>query len=179
MREGASVLRGGAFYGQGEHLCRGRPALGLPIAADDVDGDQGQRRGCGGRRSPSGRPTFERGRSAVNSMSLFSKLGRPPAARRSCGLNLGDQNSNLRPATRTILVRMFLSFCNEGKPHGSLQGGSRNLQVESLAKLREDEESTDLNVSLRVARANGVGDFSRLMLEIARARFECARVLSH
>ena len=51
--------------------------------------------------------------------------------------------------------------------------------VEALAELREDEDSTDLNVSLRVARANGVGDFSRLMLENARARFECARVLSH
>ena len=75
MREDASVLRGGAFCGQGEHLCRGRPALGLPIAADGVDGDQGQRRGCGGRRSPSGRPTFDRGLSAVSSM----KLGRPPA----------------------------------------------------------------------------------------------------
>jgi hypothetical protein len=33
MQEGAAGLRGGAFCGQGEHLCRGRPALGLPIAA--------------------------------------------------------------------------------------------------------------------------------------------------
>ena len=32
MREGASGLRGGALCGRGEHLCRGRPALGLPIA---------------------------------------------------------------------------------------------------------------------------------------------------
>lgn len=27
MREGAAGLRGGAFCGRGEHLCRGRPAL--------------------------------------------------------------------------------------------------------------------------------------------------------
>ena len=50
--------------------------------------------------------------------------------------------------------------------------------VEALAKHREDEESTDLNVSLRVARANGVGDFSRLMLGITWARFEGAHLLS-
>ena len=174
MREDASVLRGGAFCGQGEHLCRGRPALGLPIAADGVDGDQGQRRGCGGRRSPSGRPTFERGRSAVSSM----KLGRPPAVVAAAVpiLVIRIQISDLRQGQSWS---EFFSFCNEGKPHGSLQGNQRNLVVEALAKLREDEDSTDLNVSLRVARANGVGDFSRLMLEIARARFECARVLSH
>ena len=33
MREGAGGLRGGALCGRGEHLCRGRPAVGLPIAA--------------------------------------------------------------------------------------------------------------------------------------------------
>ena len=52
MREGAAGLRGGAFCGRGEHLCRGRPVLGLPIAADGVDGGEGRRRGCSGRRSP-------------------------------------------------------------------------------------------------------------------------------
>ena len=106
------------------------------------------------------------------------KLGRPPAVVAAAVpiLVIRIQISDLRQGQSWS---EFLSFCNEGKPHGSLQGGSRNLQVESLAKLREDEESTDLNVSLRVARANGVGDFSRLMLEIALARFECARVLSH
>ena len=36
MQEGAGGLRGGALCGRGEHLCRGRPALGLPIAADGV-----------------------------------------------------------------------------------------------------------------------------------------------
>ena len=107
MREGAAGLRGGAFCGRGEHLCRGRPVLGLPIAADGVDGGEGRRRGCSGRRSPRDPRSSSGARSVVSPTSLFSKLGRPPAARRGCGPDLGDQISNLRPAARADHVRIL------------------------------------------------------------------------
>ena len=107
MREGAGGLRGGALCGRGEHLCRGRPALGLPIAADGVDGGEGRRRGCSGRRSPRAPRSSSGDRSVVSPTSLFSKLGRPPAARRGCGPDLGDQISNLRPAARADEVRIL------------------------------------------------------------------------
>ena len=78
-----------------------------------------------------------------------------------------------------ILSEFCCGFATSTNRDHIFKDAKRILQVEALAKLREDEDSTDLNVSLRVARANSVGDFIRLMLEIARARFECARVLSH
>ena len=53
-----------------------------------------------------------------------------------------------------------------------MQGRQRSPGVQALTKWRKYEDSVDLKVSLRVARANGVGDFSRLMLGITRARLE-------
>ena len=89
MQEGAGGLRGGASYGRGEYLCRGRPVLGSRIAADGVDGGEGRRRGCSGRRSRRDPRNSSGSRSVVSPKSLFSKLGRPRARRGGCGPDLG------------------------------------------------------------------------------------------
>ena len=174
------------------HLCC---AVALFVGRESTCAAAGRPWGCRSRPMAS---TVTKGKGedvADEGVLLVARPSReadPQWTRRACSRSSDAHPPLVAAAVSILVIRIqisdlrqgqswseFLSFCNEGKPHGSLQGGSRNLQVESLAKLREDEESTDLNVSLRVARANGVGDFSRLMLEIARARFECARVLSH
>ena len=172
MREGADGLRGGAFCGRGEHLCRGRPVLGLPIAADGVDGGEGRRRGCSGRRSPRDPRSSSGARSVVSPTSLFSKLGRPPAARRGCGPDLGDQISNLRPAARADQLRILLSICTEDKLLRYTQGGKTNLVDEALTKRSKCDDSLEQKVLLRCATEMSDGGVSRLMLAITWARSE-------
>ena len=172
MREGAGGLRGAALCGRGEYLCRGRPVLGSRIAADGVDGGEGRRRGCSGRRSPRDPRSSSGARSVVSPTSLFSKLGRPPAARRGCGPDLGDQISNLRPAARADQLRILLSICTEDKLLRYTQGGKTNLADEALTKRSKCDDSLEQKLLLRCTTEMSDGGVSQLMLAITWARRE-------
>ena len=172
MREGAAGLRGGAFCGRGEHLCRGRPVLGLPIAADGVDGEEGRRRGCSGRRSPRDPRSFSGARSVVRPTSLFSKIGRPRARRGSFGPDLDAliQKSDLRRGQ--IMSAFLLSFCTWHMRAGYTQRGSRNLEDEALTKRSKSDDTIELKVLLRCATESSDAGVSRLMLAITWVRRE-------
>ena len=124
------------------------------------------------RRSP---PASGGDLSAPHPMSLSSADGAPRACpSRSCL----DLAATLACGKGRITSGFLLSFCMDEFPRRFMQGGQRSPRVEALTKRRKYEDSFDLKVSLRVARANGVGDFSRLMLGITWARFEGAHLLS-
>lgn len=144
----------------------------LPIAADGVDGERGQRRGCGGRRSPHDPRSSTGARSVVSPTSLFSKIGRPRARRGSCGPDLDAliQTRDLRQGQ--IMLGFLLSFCNGHMRAEHLQRGKRKLVDEALTKRSKCDDSLEQKVLLRCATEMSDSGVSRLMLAITWARSE-------
>ena len=172
MQEGAAGLRGGAFCGQGEHLCRGRPALGLPIAARWRWTVRKERKKVVADEKESPRaPTSARGRRVPHPRNLFSADGRPRARRRSSGPDLGDQNSKVRPAARANHVSIFALVLQRADTlAGNGQRGQRNLVDEALAKRSKCDDTIEQKLLLRCATQKSNGGVSWLMLAITWSR---------
>ena len=72
----------------------------------------------------------------------------------------------------------LLSICNDHKLGRYIQGGPSHLKDKARTKRSKCNGSIELNTSLQVATANGVGEFSRLMRAITWTRAERTRSLA-
>ena len=171
MQESAAGLRGGAFCGQREHLCRGRPALGLPIAARWRRTVRKERKKAvadeGVAQSPG--PPHEagayriRGACSRRTDVLVLVVAAPVPI-----LVTRIQKSDLRRGQ--IMSAFLLSFCNGHMRAGNGQRGQRNLVDEALTKRSKCDDTIEQKVLLRRATQKSNGSVSWLMLAITWAR---------
>ena len=149
MQESAAGLRGGAFCGQREHLCRGRPALGLPIAARWRRTVRKERKKAvadeGVAQSPG--PPHEagayriRGACSRRTDVLVLVVAAPVPI-----LVTRIQKSDLRRGQ--IMSAFLLSFCNGHMRAGNGQRGQRNLVDEALTKRSKCDDTIEQKVLL-------------------------------
>ena len=171
MQESAAGLRGGAFCGQREHLCRGRPALGLPIAARWRRTVRKERKKAvadeGVAQSP--RPPHEAGAYRIRgACSRRTDVHVLVVAAPVPILVTRIQKSDLRRGQ--IMSAFLLSFCNGHMRAGNGQRGQRNLVDEALTKRSKCDDTIEQKVLLRRATQKSNGGVSWLMLAITWAR---------
>ena len=173
MQESAAGLHGGAFCGQREHLCRGRPALELPIAARWRRTVRKERKKAvadeGVAQSPG--PPHEagsyriRGACSRRTDVLVLVVAAPVPI-----LVTRIQKPDLRRGQ--IMSGFLLSFCSRHMRADNTQRGQRNLVDEALTKRSKCDDSLEQKVLLRCATEKSDDGVSRLMLAITWARRE-------